>query len=70
MKEGEIVEIGDQLTPKAFKDFKVSQVLTFNFEGSPVFLRITKINKGKKKMWAKVTRLYKQEDVDIVDKKK
>ena len=51
-------------------DVKVGQVLVYDFEGSPIHLKIMRKSKGK--VWAKYTHLYTEEEmrkeVQVVDK--
>ena len=46
---------------KDVKNVKSGQVLLFNFEGSPLHLKIMRIAKGK--IWAKYTHLYTEEEL-------
>lgn len=45
------LELTNDLTPKAIKGLKVGQVLMFDFEGSPNYLKIMRKQRGK--IWAK-----------------
>lgn len=59
-------DITDVLTVKGKKKLKVGQVLIFNYEGSPIHLKIMRKYKGK--VWAKHVYLYKESEVNITDK--
>lgn len=60
------IDITDQLTPKGLEELKTGQVLIFDFEGSPLHLKIMRKSKGK--VWAKENYLYTREEVNIVDR--
>lgn len=47
---------------------KVGQVLIFDYEGSPVHLKIMRKKDGK--VWAKRTYIYLPDEVQITDKNK
>lgn len=49
-------------------DVEVGQVLIFDFEGSPIHLKIRRKYKGK--IWATKTRLYTPEEFKQLGKKK
>ena len=59
-------DISDILTVKGKKNLQVGQVLIFDYEGSPIHLKIMRKYKGK--VWAKEIYLYKLSEVEIVDK--
>lgn len=54
--------ITDVLTKKGQRELKVGQVLMFDYEGSPVHLKIMRKRNGK--VWAKRTYLYTPEEAD------
>lgn len=64
-------DITDILTIEGIERLKVGQVLIFDFEGSPIHLKIMRKRKGK--VWAKRIHLYTEEEmkteVRIADKK-
>jgi glucan phosphorylase len=63
-------DISDVLTKKGAAKVKVSQVLMFEFEGSPIHLKIMRKDGGK--VWAKRMHLYKREElgkIKVVRKK-
>ncbi len=64
-------EITDLFNPLSIADgvFKKDQILKFNFEGSITCLKITKVNKKSRRMWAREVELYKEDEVDVVDNK-
>lgn len=85
MQESKVEEITDiiediksRYTPKNFKNMNlvVGRILKFNYEGSPVNLKITKIEKGR--YWAEHVTLVDQtivrghygHDVDITEESK
>lgn len=45
------INLTNDLTKKAQRDFKIGQVLIFDFEGSPVHIKIMKKEDGK--IWGK-----------------
>lgn len=45
------LNITDELTAKGKKRLKVGQVLIFDFEGSPIYLKIMRKERGR--VWAK-----------------
>ena len=53
--------IEDILTPRGIKRLKIGQILLFEFEGSPIHLKIMKKTNGR--VWAKRVRLYTEEEV-------
>ena len=59
-------DITDILTDEGKENLKVGQVMIFEFEGSPLHLKIMRKYKGK--VWAKRTYLYKPEEVIVKDK--
>ena len=54
-------EISDVLTKPGAKKLKVGEVLMFDYEGSPVHLKIMRKHNGK--VWAKRTHLYTPEEL-------
>jgi hypothetical protein len=56
------LDITPDLTKKGQKELEVGQVLVFDFEGSPVHLKIMRKRNGK--VWAKRTYLYTPEEAD------
>lgn len=65
------VEMGDQFTPDGLARLTVGQILKFNFEGSIVSYRITRLNRKSHKLWATPVQMWKDEEtrVQVVDKK-
>lgn len=62
------VDISSELTDKGKQELQTGQVLIFNFEGSPIHLKIVRKSRGK--VWAKRVRLYSHEeisDLKVVD---
>lgn len=62
------IDITDELTDKGKEELEPGQVLIFNFEGSPIHLKI--MRKARGKVWAKRVRLYSHEeisDLKVVD---
>lgn len=62
------VDISSELTDKGKQELQTGQVLIFNFEGSPIHLKI--VRKARGKVWAKRVRLYSHEeisDLKVVD---
>lgn len=59
-------EITDVMADRAYTDkdkqgkyvFYVGRILTFNYEGSPIQLRVTKIDRKNKRMWAEHITTY------------
>lgn len=49
-------DISDITTPKGLAELQVGHVLKFDYEGSPLYLKIMRKTKGK--VWAKKTVLY------------
>lgn len=45
------LQITDDLTKQGIRKIKLNQVLMFDFEGSPVYLKIMRKERGK--VWAK-----------------
>lgn len=62
------LDITNDLTKKGRRKLKVGQVLIFDFEGSPIHLKIMRKYKGK--VWARRNYLYKPSEVQIKDKGK
>lgn len=60
------MEIGDQLTEEGIQRLKVGQVLIFDYEGSPLHLKITKLNRKSHKCWVKDVTLYKESDIEAM----
>ena len=56
------LDITAELTKEGKKELKVNQVLMFDYEGSPIHLKIMRKRNGK--VWAKRTYLYKPEEAD------
>lgn len=59
------IDITQDLNKKGRKELKVGQVLIFDFEGSPVHLKIMRKFKGK--VWAKKNYLYRTDEVQTDD---
>lgn len=59
-------DITDILTDEGKERLEVGQVLMFDYEGSPLHLKIMRKYKGK--VWAKKNYLYKVEEVIVKDK--
>jgi len=62
------LDITDELTEEGKEKIETGQVLIFNFEGSPIHLKIVRKSRGK--VWAKRVRLYSHEeisDLKVVD---
>ncbi len=62
------LDITDDLTDFAIRELKVGQVLIFDFEGSPVHLKIMRKQHGK--VWARKNYMYLPEEVEVTDKNK
>jgi len=62
------IDITSELTKKGQRDLKIGQVMIFDFEGSPVHLKIMRKRNGK--VWAKRNYLYTPDEVQITDIKK
>ncbi len=60
--------IDDILTKEGIAKLKAGQVLLFQFEGSPIHLKIMRKSKGK--VWAKRTHLYTEEELRHMEKTK
>lgn len=45
------LNLTNDLTKKAIRDFKLGQVLMFDFEGSPTYIKVMKKEDGK--IWGK-----------------
>jgi hypothetical protein len=56
--------ITDILTEDGAEKIEVGQVLIFNYEGSPLHLKIMRKRLGK--VWAEKTHLYNQEEYDAI----
>lgn len=56
------LDITVDLTKKGQKKLQVGQVLIFDYEGSPIHLKIMRKFKGK--VWAKKVYLYTPEEAD------
>lgn len=61
-------EIGDILTKEGLAKLKTGQILRFNYEGSIVEYKITKLNRKSHKCYVREVRTYHPDEVDIVDK--
>jgi hypothetical protein len=59
---GKWEDITDVLTKKGQKELKIGQILMFDYEGSPIHLKIMRKFKGK--VWAKKTYAYTPEEAD------
>lgn len=59
-------DITDILTDEGKERLEVGQVLMFDYEGSPLHLKIMRKYKGK--VWAKKNYLYRPEEVIVKDK--
>ncbi len=57
--------ITDILTEDGAEKIKVGQVLIFNFEGSPLHLKVMRKRNGK--VWAKKTHLYTRDEMAAID---
>lgn len=53
--------IDDVLTPEGIKNLKTGQVLMFNYEGSPIHLKIKRKTGGK--VWAERVRLWTEAEI-------
>lgn len=60
-------QIDDILTPEGIKTLKTGQVLMFEYEGSPLHLKIRRITRDGN-VWAERVTLYKPEEIEITDK--
>lgn len=60
------LDITQDLTKQGQKNLQVGQVLIFDFEGSPVHLKIMRKHNGK--VWAKPNYIYLPEEVEVKDK--
>lgn len=58
-------DISDILTAKGMK-LPVGHVLVFNYEGSPIHLKIRRKAKGK--VWAERIRLFSPEEIETIEK--
>lgn len=56
------IDLTPDLTKKGQQTLRVGQVLIFDFEGSPIHLKIMRKFKGK--VWAKKAYLYSPEEAD------
>jgi len=56
------IDITKDLTKKGREELKTGQILIFDFEGSPLHLKIMRKSKGK--VWAKRTYAYTPEEAD------
>lgn len=54
-------DITDILTPEGAARLQVGQVLLFNFEGSPIHLKVKRKSHGK--VWVARTHLYTEEEI-------
>ena len=55
------IDLTPELTEKGIAELKTGQVLGFNYEGSPLYLKI--VRKANGKVWAKETQLYTQDEM-------
>lgn len=53
--------IDDVLTPEGIAKLKTGQVLLFNYEGSPLHLKVRRKVNGK--VWAERIRLFTEEEI-------
>ena len=58
-------DITDILTEDGAEKIKVGQVLIFNFEGSPLHLKVVRKRNGK--VWAKKMHLYTRDEMAAID---
>lgn len=58
-------EITDILTEKGIRELKAGMVLIFDYEGSPVNLKIMRKKQGR--VWAKKIDLHNPDDVEVVE---
>ena len=56
------LDITEELNDEGKKSLKAGDVLMFDFEGSPLHLRVMRKSRGK--VWAKRTYLYTPEEAD------
>lgn len=61
-----LTELTEAFTEDGIKKLKVSQTLTFDFEGNRTTYKIMKIKDGR--IWAKKISLYKVDDIVFGDK--
>ena len=54
-------DISDILNPNGLEKLKVGQVMLFQFEGSPIHLKV--MRKAYGKVWVKRTHLYTEEEL-------
>ncbi len=62
------LEIGDQFTKEGLSKLKPKQVLVFDMEGSRTEFKIERISLKNHKLFVTETKLYKESEVNIVDK--
>lgn len=63
-KQSNWEDITDILTEDGAEKIRVGQVLIFDYEGSPVHLKVVRKRLGK--VWAEKTHLYTQEEYDAI----
>jgi hypothetical protein len=63
-KQSKWEDITDILTEDGAEKIQVGQVLIFDYEGSPVHLKVVRKRFGK--VWAKKMHLYTQEEYDAI----
>lgn len=59
-------DITDDITDEAAKTLQVDDVLMFNYEGSPLHLKIMRKRNGR--VYAKENYLYLPDEVEVKDK--
>jgi len=60
------IDLTKELSKKGQNSIKVGDVLIFDFEGSPIHLKIMRKKNGK--VWAKRNYLYLPDEVEIKDR--
>lgn len=63
-KQSSWEDITDILTEDGAEKIQVGQVLIFDYEGSPIHLKVVRKRLGK--VWAKKMHLYTQEEYDAI----
>ena len=64
-KQSKWEDITDILTEDGAEKIKVGQVLIFDYEGSPLHLKVVRKRNGK--VWAKRIHLYTRDEMEAID---
>jgi hypothetical protein len=60
--------IGDMFTPEGLAKLSVGQTLTYRLDGVETTYKIVKRSLKRQELWVRPIRLYKPDEVKVVDK--